>query len=420
MIDLVVALIRNGACCVKDLKLLPESILHDPSYTAKYYQFPPPHLDQTTPLEIIISLAQLYACISLAVTGFKMLSSKGVFKLLRLNRVADLFHAAKREKQERKEKKEKQNREEKKAAPSKPNAATNDTCEATDTAGTTAAELVRQSLSHETNAAVRNTWEGMALFVTGVGFFWFSAHSLHVTGTNWIGGMTAFIHAFIVMQTALVYFLYCMLKDGAQALRRSKLALQAIEELSAIDKDKKATKGKGKKNEDAEAPGWLNFETYNLLLDEDWNPFWASGQVSTVDKMAEGKMFEKETELLKSKVKSLTESDVIMDSDATARLEKRARGLKWEGYQQYVSFILNFFAFYGYMMALVAYYFDDEESQPAYIKNSKLGYSNEDADWTGNFVGDAMWTVEPILIFSTPFLMSLTSGRKASKKVKSD
>lgn len=419
MIDLVVALIRNGSCCVKDLKLFPSSILHNPSYTAKYYKFPPPHLDQTTPLEIAICLCQFYACISLAVTGFRMLSSRGVFKLLRLNRVADLFQAAKQQQKEQKEKKEKQSRQEKET-PSKPNAATGDTCEATDTIGTTTAEFIRQSLSHEANAALRNTWEGMALFVTGVGFFWFSAHSLHITGTNWIGGLPAFMHALMVMQTALLYFLYCMLADGAKCLRRSKTALQVIEELSGIDKDKKATKGKGKKKGDVEAPVWLTFETYNLLLDEDWNPFWSTGHLSTVDKMAEDKMFEKETELIRSKVKSLTESDVIMDSDTTARLQEQARKLKWDGYQQYTCFILNCFAFYGYMMALVTYYFDDEEIQPNYIKTSKFGYSNEDADWTGNFIGDAMWTVEPILIFTTPLLYGLTSVRKSSKKVKSD
>ena len=29
---------------------------------------------------------------------------------------------------------------------------------------------------------------------------------------------------------------------------------------------------------------------------------------------------------------------------------------------------------------------------------------NEDADWHGNFFGDVMWTVEPIVILSSPML----------------
>jgi len=418
--DLIVSLIRNGACCVKDLRLLPDSILHDPSYTAKLYLFPGPHLDQTTPLEIIISLAQLYACISLSLAGLKMISSKGVFKLIRLNRTAELFQSAKRARREKRVKDEKK-------ASSKPDA-TADTCDTTDTDADatntdTAEELIRESLTHEANAALRGTWEGMALFVTGVGFFWFSAHSIHVTDTNWIGGLRAFIHAFIMMQIALAYFLCCMFKDSARGIRRSEQALLKIGELSAIDdKKKKDKKGKDKKEEATVEARWLTLETYNLLLDDDWNPFWTNGDVSTVDKMAEGKMFEKETEILKSKVKSFTGLDVIMDSETTARLEERAKTLKWDGYRELGCFIFNFFAFYGYAMALIAYYFDDEEIQPGYIKNCKFGYSNIDADWTGNFVGDVMWTVEPIFIVSIPFVMNLMNRRKTEtdKKIKSD
>jgi len=191
--DLLVALIRNGACCVKDLKLGLGlgSILHDPSYTAKYYQFPGPYLDQTTPLEVIISLAQLYAAISLSVAGFKMLSSKGVFRLMRLNRVADLFQTARRERQERQERQEKKKKEEQEVKESKPDT-TADTCKATDISDT-ADELIHKSLSHEANNALRNSWEGMALFVTGVGFFWFSA--LYPYHANQLDRRPASLHA---------------------------------------------------------------------------------------------------------------------------------------------------------------------------------------------------------------------------------
>jgi len=219
---------------MKDLKLLPYSILHDPSYTAKFYTFPSPHLDQTTPLEIIIFLAQLYACISLSVAGFKMLSSKGVKKLVRLNRVADLYNAARRSKQEQKET-TKQSKETTTASSN----SDADTCTAPDATSTLAQEFIRQSLSHEANAALRSTWEGMALFVTGVGFFWFCGNSFHITSIDWIGGLPAFINALIMMQIALLYFLFCMLKDGSQGIRRSKIALQTIGELSAIDEKKK-------------------------------------------------------------------------------------------------------------------------------------------------------------------------------------
>ena len=44
--------------------------------------------------------------------------------------------------------------------------------------------------------------------------------------------------------------------------------------------------------------------------------------------------------------------------------------------------------------------FDANKDQPAAIRQLKLGYSNDEADWGGNFAGDFMWTVEPIFIIS--------------------
>ena len=42
--------------------------------------------------------------------------------------------------------------------------------------------------------------------------------------------------------------------------------------------------------------------------------------------------------------------------------------------------------------------FDANEDQPAAIRQMKLGYSNDEADWGGNFAGDFMWTAEPIFL----------------------
>ena len=69
-------------------------------------------------------------------------------------------------------------------------------------------------------------------------------------------------------------------------------------------------------------------------------------------------------------------------------------------------------------MAPLTFYYHDEEAQPFHIQAMKFNYSNTEADWTGNFLGDLMWTVEPIVILGSPFLISFLKPKK--KKVKAD
>ena len=71
-------------------------------------------------------------------------------------------------------------------------------------------------------------------------------------------------------------------------------------------------------------------------------------------------------------------------------------------------------------MAVITFHFHHEDSQPQYIKAAKLGYSNADADWTGNFVGDLMWTVEPFMILSSPIILKYMTTQGEGKKVKTD
>lgn len=64
MIDAVIQLIRNALCCVKDWSLFSDTILYDSNKTSEFLggvDLPSP-LNQTTPLEVIISLTQFWAC----------------------------------------------------------------------------------------------------------------------------------------------------------------------------------------------------------------------------------------------------------------------------------------------------------------------------------------------------------------------
>jgi len=374
--DAVVQLLRNALCCVKDLNLLSSTILYDPKYTAKFYKFPEPHLNQTTPLEVFISISQLYACVSCALSGYKLIKNNGLLKLKRLGRVAD-------------------NLKDKYRSIKTPKVAM----------------IIQNSIMKEANSAFRDTLVGFCVMSIGISFFWLFANSLHITAAGWIGGLPALIHALTVMEIVSVPLLYWMIKDAA------KLIKQSIKIEAFVAKYNNTTSD-DKKKEDHD---WLNLETFSLLQDNGWTPFWAVSAASAVDEMAEEKLIVKEVEGIERKVKILTDNKSKVVSDVAAdRLLSTAKKTKLEGYREYLYFLLNFIAFYGYLLGVVVYYFDKDDDQHFFVTSLKFGSTNEMADWSGNFAGDLMWTIEPIVILSSPFALNYMTKSSANVKVKSD
>ncbi len=388
--DAIVQLIRNGLCCVKDLQLLSSTPLYDPTLTAEFYVFPKPYMNKTTPLELLICLAQLYACISCSISGFKLIVNSGILKLKRLSRVSDLL------------------REKKKSE---------DTKEKKDDADADTSAIVNQvavsSIMNEANVALRSTFVGICVLPIGIAFFWYFANSLHITEAGWIGGLPALVNATIVMEVALIPLLVFMIKDAAVAFQKAKKLRGMVKEYS----DKKC------KDVAKIMQQFLTLDAYSLLVikgDGGWTPFWTEGAKSGIDADAEGKMFAKEIEALEVNLKSFVSSEgALLTADKASAIESMAKGSVLEGYREYVYFLFNLIAFYGYLFGIIAFYFDDEENQPAAINYLKFGYSNADADWGGNFAGDFMWTIEPIVILASPFLIKQMTKPKATK-VKSD
>ena len=371
--DAIVQLLRNALCCVKDLNLFNSTILHDANHTAKIYNFTSPHMAQTTPLELMISITQLYACVSCSISGFNLIKDKGVLKLRKLTKIADMME------------------DKYKTIKSKK-----------------AADFIRQSIMNEAKAALRNTFVGICVLSIGVSFFWLFGNSLHITSAGWIGGLPALIHALTVMEVALVPLLYLMLKDASRGL------LNAARIQSFVTKFKNP-ENKPQKRDDS----WLNLETFTYLQDGAFEPLWTTpGSISKVKMAAEEKVLIKDIELMETKVNSLSgENATIMTNEREDRLQKQATTSKLEGYREYVYFVLNFVAFYGYLLGILVYYFNEEKDQPSVVTSLKWGASNADADWFGNFAGDLMWTIEPMIILSSPFLIkSLTKIDKPKEK----
>ena len=76
--DSIVQLIRNALCVTKDLGLLSNTILWDSKIPSQYYKFVEP-FNKTTPLEVMISIAQTYVIYSGIPSSIKMIYTNCVF-----------------------------------------------------------------------------------------------------------------------------------------------------------------------------------------------------------------------------------------------------------------------------------------------------------------------------------------------------
>ena len=362
--DAVVQFIRNALCTMKNFNLLSDTFLYDPKVTAQYYTFPSP-LDQTTPLEIMISITQFYAFVSLTMSGYRMLTNGGVKKLQLVQQIMDSLSEKKDTKKMKNDK--------------------------TSVSESVAHRLVVESLDKEGDAATRSIITGVNVLAIGICFFWLFANSYHVTSTNWIGGIHGLIHALTIMEVSLLFFLFYMAIDASNWVRKS---FQMKDFANSVT----PTQIKN-----------MTLEQYNWMVD-GWSPFWT--EVSR-DLGAKERMLEKEEEAVAANVAAFMKS---IDADVSERILLNSRIALFEGYREYIYLLLNFFAFYGYMCCILVFYFQ-HEAQPSYIRAMLLHLPNGDADWLGNAVGDFAWTVEPIVILLSPMMMNSMKQKKSKDKV---
>jgi hypothetical protein len=280
--------------------------------------------------------------------------------------------------------------------------------------------IIDQSLEKERADACRCIFVGANVLAIGLSFFWLVCNSLHITQTNWVGGLPALIHALTVMEIGLAPLLYYMLKDGAAQLVRSQKILKFRDELSAAINDKKG------------AEQLLEYESYCWIRNGGWSPYWEKPapylHAGKKAQMEESAALDREVKRVQAFVDALTHGDrrlknvkaVVAEAREACeegRLDDLAAETIWHGYLEYIYFVLNFIAFYGYLLGIVCYYFDDDSLHGTYTGSLRLGYDNAAADWGGNFAGDAMWTVEPVFILSTPMLLGWIKPRKVKAKM---
>lgn len=375
MMDSVVQLIRNALSCVKDLELFKHTFIHDATYTGQLLGTLPEPMNKTTPLEVLISTTQLYACISTTKSGYMLLTTS-IGKLRRILRIVERRMTNKPENWSQ------------------------------------ADRIVNESLLKEARFGLRSVFIGLLVTPIGIAFWWLVLNSYHITEVDWFGGLPALIHALEVMEICLLPLLYFMIVDGFQTLA-------------------KYTKTKGLLNDLKKgglSPKSVSVGTYESMT--GWVPFWDSGTAMFAGpEEDEAKRIDEEVRKVKNTLTAFfpedkkggeKEAKISKEAleEAEDKLEAAVPVLRMEGYREFLYFVFNFVAFYGYLMGIVAYYYDDDNVQPSHIRSLKFGYANTDADWTGNFAGDVMWTIEPLVILGSPLLVAWVKPQK--KKVKAD
>lgn len=383
MLDAIVQLIRNGLCCVKDLNLGENneylSFLWDPSVTHRYLEsyidFREP-LHKTTPLEVLISICQFYAFVSVTSNGVQLFW-KSWGKQLYIEKLMV----------------EENN--------SKPKDVTD--------------RIIQDSLIKEQKYAIRSMMIGFLVFWIGLSFLWLTANSWHITETNWLGGLPGLMMALSINELCLLPLVYLMYRDGSEQIQKSKRMERMAQELLENKKNK-------------EFGNKIGLSSFEMMT--DWLPFWDAGisplsipsSTSRSSHMKDER--QKVTDLLQSLFRIQDEKQEKLRHERIEQiaeeLQAHSRRVRWEGYREYLYFVLNFIAFYGYLLGIIVYQYSaiKQEDHPWIVPYLVFHMPHHLADWRGNFAGDLMWTIEPVFILASPSLFQYFLKPKADEKAK--
>jgi len=365
--DAIVQFIRNALCCIKDLQLFEEYGIHDAKLSLQLIggDIPEP-FHKTTPIEYLICISQFYAFVSCSISGFKMMTSR---QYQELEEVYEIWREASKK---------------------------------TEKSGI-ANRIVAQSIINEMEKAVRKVTVGICVFPIGISFFWLAANSLHVTEKSWIGGLPMLIHALTAMEIFLIPLLYFMWNDSFTQMKASKSMIELKSKLL-----------KSKHNTVVEDD--INATTYEWLV-PSWSPFWKETQ-NSIDPTSTEKALADELKKVEANIESLCrqkgESSVV-GAAAISSLDVSSWKSRKEGQREFLYFILNFIAFYGYLLGIIAYYYPDDVNN-YYASIARFWMTSAESDWLGNFAGDFCWTIEPLIIILSPIYFASSTPKSKVKK----
>jgi hypothetical protein len=305
-----------------------------------------------------------------------------------------------------------------------------------DAVGSAEHTILRHHLLQNYNKGYTIIYNGLADFIIGISFVFLVTNNLHLRGSS---HPLPLIQALIAMEVALIYVLMMLWNTFLTSLRRSlkcrNLALK-IQESQGV----KLTFPKI--IELASSVGFIdNLMECFLLFQPNFQMTYRRNQSllsclkDTLINMQTN--FNQPLSLIKSSSSSSSSSCPSPSPTSTASsptseetmeistqcLLETARYAGMEAMFDFLLFTLNFIAFFGYFMSLIAYYYPHayevtpHESMELIMVRLSLGYMTPSyADWFGNIMGDAAWGIEPIIILMRPMILQQMKKKQVTKK----
>lgn len=413
--DSIVQLIRNALCVCKDLELLRNTFLWDNKILNIYYKFKTPY-NQTTPLECLISISQAYVIYSGVPSSIHMI----ILNYNKLQRIQNLMKINSKE-------------------------------QAVIMSNDIVSRLMDSSLYNEGLKCIRNIFIGFNCFCIAISFIWLAGNSWHITETNIIGGIQGLIHALTVMNICLTPILYYMyidsinhfnhiskmkifIKQLQDSIRNNNKSTIDITDMNVSKLDLLLSVASSSKQSSSEHFFWCSNSTNGgtTITDIDEEKLLLQEQQKIKDILGQYRITNNDTNdtAIKKKNDDISKDD-DNDNDQYEQLVHETiynisdmiPVITVYGYREFVYLILNFIAWYGYGLCILAYYYSDDDTKiankPYWIQQLFFNMNSKNADYYGNLAGDCMWTIEPIIALLSPiYITYITSQRKSKRNSK--
>ena len=271
--------------------------------------------------------------------------------------------------------------------------------------------ILCEDIDNALNASYLKILIGIGEVVIGISFIFLCMNSLHLHGPT---HPKPLIDALTCMEVAFIFFLVVMwrslLSSIQDSVRAAALATALEQEVSHCYDSPKAIHelimNCGYSQDSVEAIhvmyppsnySWIEVTDplrFDTLIDSNLRSI--STALTILSKKGEN-----EKEVLQATIHRMT---------ATNNLRRKALEAFAQSPLDAIYFILNFIAFYGYLIGILCYYFPEDTqgqgSTPRWVHQMKFGLSNDVADWWGNLIGDIAWTLEPAIILTSKYLMT--------------
>lgn len=295
--------------------------------------------------------------------------------------------------------------------------------------------LLRHSLEDGHSKGYHNIRVGIAEFFLGGVFAFLAANSLHIHGPS---HPLPLIQALIVMEIALVYFLYSMIKQmifDMSTYRRLQLLRNMIESNHMKVQDKnKDEKSKDKTKEKDHTDSNKKIGNRRVLLSATECGFVHNLMVPFQHIIAPSFAFKSynmmpsahQAQVLRNDLRDIHNLLLSSDdqnthvntsmitttsslSEVLNRIDRYSQECVFDLSLTMVCFVLNGLAGYGYLLGILAYYYpkaslDSNNVIEMVVKMLMWNMSASTAEYVGNLVGDVAWTIEPVVVLLVPLV----------------